>query len=234
MRPATPVRIALAALLVVSAGGFALAAREERSREAASAKAFGLPEGSPAREATERGVSTTISTTIAAPTATAPNPLTAPEGSPEREAAERSQHGPPTSLSPTTMASPTSTPANVHPTATTIASAPPMVGETLFGVRTESSAATALVVAVLLVGAISAVVARRRRTLLGIAAVVGALALLDAREALHQHDEGRVTLLVAAVGLAAVHLMASGLGLLAYRQTPPDAERADRKVERRR
>ena len=82
MRPATPVRVVLATLLVISGGGFALAAREERSREAASAKAFGAPEGSPAREAAERGVSPPPSNTVpTAPTPTTANPLAAPEGS---------------------------------------------------------------------------------------------------------------------------------------------------------
>jgi hypothetical protein len=219
MRQATPVRVVLAALLVVSAGAFALAAREERSREAAAAKALGAPEGSPAREAAERAVPTTSSTTVAiSPTPSTSNPLAAPEGSPGREAAERSQLLPTTSVPPTSAVSPSSTSSTTLATPATIVAAPHVVGETLFGVRTESPATTALVVVVLLIAAVLAVAARRRSTLLGIIAVAGVLALLDAREALHQHDEGRTSLVVAAVGLAVAHATASGLGLVAYRK----------------
>jgi hypothetical protein len=80
---------------------------------------------------------------------------------------------------------------------------------------------TALAVAVLLLAAFLAVVARRKQTLLAIAAVVAVLALLDAREALHQHDEGRTGLVVAAAALGVAHLAASGLGLVAARQRQP-------------
>jgi hypothetical protein len=63
-----------------------------------------------------------------------------------------------------------------------------------------------------------AVTAPRRWTLLGVAVMAGVLAVLDGREALHQHDEARATLVAAAVALAAAHLAATALALLAYRQ----------------
>jgi hypothetical protein len=111
----------------------------------------------------------------------------------------------------------TSTPTTALPT-TTIARGHNTSTETLFGIRTESVASTSAVVVVLLLAAVVAVAVWRRWTLLGVAVMAGVLALLDVREALHQHDEGRASLVVAAVTLALAHLTASALGVGAYRQ----------------
>lgn len=217
----TPVRVVLACVLVVSAGGFVLAARAERSREAAGV-ASNAPEGSPEREAAERRESTTP-TSIATPEATigagpaTTSALEAPEGSPEREAAERA--GSATTL-PTSSPSTASTASTLatSPSTTAAASSSNRSGEKLFGVDTESPAATAAGVVILLASALVAVTARASWALLAVALVVGVLALLDAREALHQHDEGRTTLVAAAVALAAAHVTASGLAIVASRQ----------------
>jgi hypothetical protein len=235
MPKASRLRAALAALLVLSAGGFALAARSERSQEAGSTTGLGGPEGSPAREAAERSASGTVPTTapnlttVPEPvTSTTADPLTAPEGSPEREAAERSHRTPlsaaVTTSSLSTGSAPTlsaALPTGAATTTTTSAVHSHVVGEKLFGVRTESPAATAAAVVVLLTAALAAATSRRRVPLLGIAALAGAFAFLDAREALHQHDEGRASLVAAAAALAVSHLLASALGLLAHRRESP-------------
>lgn len=226
-RPGT-LRVALALLLVASAAGFAVAARVERRREASATAGLDLPEGSAAREAAERGNTATSTTpvTTAIPPTTSPivsatttstNPRSAPEGSAAREAAERAHDS--TTASPTTTSSVTTTLATTVPT-TTVKTPPvhvraPKIGEELFGIRTESGAATAAAVAVLL-GAAFVALAGRRWTLLGIAGLALLFVLLDTREALHQHDEGRTELVAAA--LALVHLAAAAIGLLAYRQ----------------
>jgi hypothetical protein len=73
-------------------------------------------------------------------------------------------------------------------------------------------------VVVLVAAAVAAVVVKPRWTLLVVAAVAAVLTLLDAREALHQHDEARAELVAAATALAVAHLLASGLAVLAFRE----------------
>jgi hypothetical protein len=106
-------------------------------------------------------------------------------------------------------------------TATTRAAAPtaarpasPRTGtETLFGTQTESAATTAIAVVLLVTATFVALRARPRWPLLGVAIVTALFALLDGREAWHQHHEGRSGLVVAAVALALAHAVASGLAV---------------------
>jgi predicted RND superfamily exporter protein len=214
-------RMVLAAVLVLSAGGFAWASQVERSKDNTAGLARLGPEGSAAREAAERSTPSTPSTTAVLtstpPTTTAPT--TTPEGSPAREAAERAARTT-TSAAPITVSQAPTVPLTTPSPATTVVAArTPVVGETLFGIRTESTGTTAAVVVALLAAALLALIARRRWMLLGVAVFAVALAVLDAREALHQHDEGRSSLVLAALALAAGHLAASGLGLISARQT---------------
>jgi len=182
----TGVRVVLASVLFVSAGGFVLAAKAERSREAVGV-ASNAPEGSAAGEErnalgprtpstapTIAGPATT-SATIAAPATT--SGAAAPEGSPEREAAERSQRAAAMTTPPTTSLSTTATPTIAPPT-TVVTARSKTSGEKLLGVSTESSATTAAAVIVLLVSALVAVTVKERRAILGVAVVVGLLALL--------------------------------------------------------
>lgn len=180
------VRIVLAVVLVLSAGGFAVAAHAERAKEAAAASGLSAPEGSAAREAAERGAPTTPTTSPPATTATT--------------AAATA-----TTSSPPTTASTTPTTSNR------------LVGETLFGVHTESSGTTAAGVAILLVAGAIVLLTGRRWVFVAVALIVAAFAFLDIREALHQHDEARASLVAAAVALAVAHLTASALALVAAR-----------------
>jgi hypothetical protein len=54
---------------------------------------------------------------------------------------------------------------------------------------------------------------------IGVAAVAAAFALLDVREALHQHHEARPSLVAAACALAIAHGVAAGLGLVVAAST---------------
>src|SRR5437879_2716120 len=104
-------RVVLAVLLALSAGGFALAAQVERSREKSAARVSTAPEGSVAREAAERGSSAAplpTATTGVAPTSVAP--AAGPEGSPSREAAERSGRSESTPTAPASLPSTASPP----------------------------------------------------------------------------------------------------------------------------
>ena len=242
-----PVQIALAVVLVLSAGGFAWASYVERAKEAA-VTSLG-PEGSPNREAAERAANRTSTTatnpTVTSPTGTALSATSAPavatplltappttlrEGSPAREASERARRTstiPPTTIAatapiPTTAQSadrPTSSttaapvPAATVPTAPT----PPHTTETLFGFHTESTGTTVAGVALLLAAALAASLSRRRWVFVVVAAVTALFAALDVHEAIHQHNEGRASLVAAAVALVAAHGIASALGLVAAR-----------------
>lgn len=215
-------------VLTLSAVGFAVAANVERAREGEGISGLNAPEGSAAREGAERAsVTTTPSTrgsSTSASTSTPPtseNPLSAPEGSPAREAAERAgRHGTTTTtaLAPPTSGSSqpvTSTTEAVAPASSTLP--PPRPSEALFGINTESTATTAIAVALLVAAAVVAIGARKRWPLLGVAALTGLFALLDAREAWHQHHEARPGLVAAAVALALTHAVASGLSIAATR-----------------
>jgi hypothetical protein len=162
-------------------------------------------------------------TTSEPTTQTSANPLTAPEGSPTREAAERARRNATTS---TVSAPPPSAPRQMVTSTSTAATAPiadrlappKRVSETLFGIRTEAPATTAMAVVVLLAAAFVVVRARKRWPLVGVAIVAGVIALLDAREAVHQPQEGRSTLVAVAVALAAARLTASLLSVTATRR----------------
>jgi hypothetical protein len=83
--------------------------------------------------------------------------------------------------------------------------------------NTESTGASAAATAALILAALIALAGRRRWLLLGVAVLVIAFAFLDIREALHQHDEARTNLVLAAAALAAAHAAAGVLALVAYR-----------------
>ncbi len=227
-------KVGLAALLLVSAVGFGFASAAERSKERKTGGAFGAPEGSAAREEAEQSTASSIpATTLDVPPSTAvplqtAAPTTAPEGPPAREAAERARHGPATTEStPTTAATTTrSTGGTAASTgssgpATTRAAPAPAVGETLFGVRTESAGTTAAVVVLLSLMAALVLAVPNRRVLLGVAAIALLLAVLDSREAVHQHDESRAGLAAAAVVLASAHLGAAALSVISSRLSDP-------------
>lgn len=219
-------RPALAGLLVLSAVGFALATNAERAKEVKATAGSSAPEGSAAQEAAERGGTTTtlsrqgVATTPESTTQTSAKSLAAPEGSPTREAAERARR---TGTTSTVSAPPSSSPAQTFTStsATTGSpsadgSGPPkQISETLFGVHTESPATTAEAVVVLVGAAFVVLRTRRRWPLVGVAVLAGVVALLDAREAVHQHQEGRSTLVAAAAALAVAHLTASLLSVVA-------------------
>ena len=86
--------------------------------------------------------------------------------------------------------------------------------------RTESAGATAAAVLALVVAAALVLALPDRRVLLAVAAFALLLAVLDGREALHQHDEARAGLVAAALLLTAAHLIATALSLGAYLRTP--------------
>ena len=239
------IQIVLAIVLVLSAGGFAWASHVERAKEGAAVTSLG-PEGSPDREAAERAANRT-STTATSPTSTAvsatsvpaattPKPTISPttlrEGSPAREAAERAKR---TSTIPTTTSPvPTTVPAiapsagasTPSTTATTLPAAtvptssnPSRASETLFGFHTESTATTVVGVTLLLAAALAVMLFARRWVFVFVAGIAGLFAALDVHEALHQNNEGRASLVVAAVALAAAHGLAAALGLIEIR--PP-------------
>jgi len=87
--------------------------------------------------------------------------------------------------------------------------------EKLFGIRTESVATTAVVVMLLLLAAGASVLRREAALLVLVVAFVVALALLDVREALHQHRESRSGLVLVATILAIAHAGAGALALAA-------------------
>lgn len=89
--------------------------------------------------------------------------------------------------------------------------------KTLFGVRTESAAASVGVVLASLVAAGLALVARRRRLLWGIAAFALVFAALDLREAFSQSDLGNDGFMAVAIGLALAHGGAAVLAAVAGR-----------------
>jgi hypothetical protein len=221
----------LASLLILSAVGFAVAANVERAKEReGAAPGLNAPEGSAAREAAERTSATTTpstqgsTTSTSAPTPpTSANPLSAPEGSPAREAAERARRNgatttstlpPPVSGSPQPVTSTT----QAAPAASSTLRAPPQSSpEALFGIHTESTATTTIAVALLIGAAVVALWARKRWPLLVVAALTSLFALLDTREAWHQHQEARPGLVTAAVALALTHAVASALSIAAPR-----------------
>jgi hypothetical protein len=221
-----PLRVVLAVVLLVSAAGFAVASSAERAKERPAGAGLSAPEGSAAREAAERATPTPVTATVAQTaeaTSTLPS-TTAPEGSPAREAAERARRKGATTASttaaaPTTAATVASVPTTVAPTAVAPSSGR-VVGETLFGVHTESAGATAAGVLALVTAAALVLVLADRRILLGVAALALLFALLDGREALHQHDEARAGLVAAALVLAAAHLAATALSGATYRRRP--------------
>jgi hypothetical protein len=233
MRTPTAIQVVFAVVLALSAVGFALAARAERNQEASISVVTGAPEGSAAREAAERGQSEATTTTSPPPASTQGSPTTnsnpvapptlAPEGTPSREAAEHAQAATttaaPATISPsTTSANPTAPPTSspVAPSTTSTAS-DRLVGETLFGVHTESTRTTAVGVVILLAAAAVVLLVRHRWLFVAVALLAATFALLDVREALHQHDEARLSLVIAATVLALAHLTAAVLGVLAAR-----------------
>jgi hypothetical protein len=60
-----------------------------------------------------------------------------------------------------------------------------------------------------------------RRVLLGVAAIALLVAILDIREAVHQHDEARAGLVAAALALAAAHVSAAALSVIISRRSNP-------------
>lgn len=247
------VQVVLSVVFALSAGGFALAASAERSKEAGVSGGLTAPEGSAAREAAERGGQLTPTTARSpSPTPSTERPVQSsttsispttlpPEGSPAREASERAARTSTTVPPPTTAASilsATGDPTTTAPTTSSPAStrAPAskqgtrLSRETLFGVHTESAGATLAGVAPLLTAAVVVLLTRRRWAFMAVAALAGGFALLDVREASHQHDEARATLVAAAVALALTHMLACALGLVASRSSDPGPKTV---VERR-
>src|SRR2546428_4607243 len=122
--------------------------------------------------------------------------------------AERSHEHPGTTEVSTTINAEAGEPSRVsvseHPGAET---------EKLFGIRTESVATTAVVVVLLLLAAGASLLSREAALLIVIVAFVAALALLDVREAFHQHRESRSGLVLVATILAIAHAGAGALAL---------------------
>jgi hypothetical protein len=81
----------------------------------------------------------------------------------------------------------------------------------LLGINTESTAATTGAIAVSLAAAIAVLALRRRWLYALVACMTFAFTLLDAREAFHQHDEHRTSLVIAATAIAFAHLLASAI-----------------------
>jgi len=209
MRKPSAIQVVFAVVLAMSAVGFALAARAERDGEASISPSTSSPEGSAAREAAERGQSaltTTTSSTLGS-----------------REAAEHAQAttstAAPATLPPSTTGSSPPALATSSPETLPYAStgSDRLVDDTLFGVRTESTRTTAVGVVILIAAATAVLFARHRWQFVAVAVLAGMFALLDLREALHQHDETRLSLALAATALALAHLTAAVLGILAAR-----------------
>lgn len=168
-----------------------------------SATGLNAPEGSTAREDAERAehvdppaVPTPVPTDQAAATPEAPD-ASAPEGSTAREAAEHAE--------------------GTHSDE---------AGERLFGINTESTSLIALADLISLALILLLLLARPGPALAvtagGTTAFAAAAAVLDVREALHQHDLDQSGLMVAAAAVAVLHLLCAltALALLTYRQAP--------------
>jgi hypothetical protein len=83
----------------------------------------------------------------------------------------------------------------------------------LFGGRTESVATTAIVVVLVLVAAGVSLLRRGAALLVVVAGFAVALAVLDLREAVHQHRESRGALVLVATILAFAHAAAAVLAV---------------------
>lgn len=97
--------------------------------------------------------------------------------------------------------------------------------ETLFGIRTESVATSAVVVALLVLAALAVVMRPRPEVLIAVAVFALVLAGLDVREALRQSRESRAGLVVAASVLALAHLTIAGLAAFSLRNDEPAPSR---------
>jgi hypothetical protein len=230
MRRPSAIQIVFALVLAMSAAGFALAARAERNQETSVAVGAGATEGSGAREAAERGQSALSTTTETSPTSAPGSPVSnadavepspsAPEGTPSREAAEEGQAttttAAPATIRPSgTIPGPTApAPSSLQTLSSASTASDRPVGETLFGINTESTGATAVGVVILLAAAAAVLLAKHRWPFVMVALLAGTFALLDLREGLHQHDETRLSLVIAATALVLAHLTAAVLGIL--------------------